>query len=313
VIGIIAVLIGILLPVIGRARSQANTVACMATLRNLGQALYIYAGENKGSLPFSYYTSSMPSGNTEVAQDGNSTVYVWWGVLRAYMRKGSNVDNSVINNDGSTSTRFMRAFACPEGHDPEAGCDYGSNMVAMPELNWESYAFYRSVNQPVAPARLTQLYADNFLLWDACEIGPNFNTQYVCGYELDSGGSSAYNRGSFSWPTRSYLRYRSMAAIPTFVPAGSEYANDMPIYPGTNRDVMPGASAGQRGNIRWRHGRQDMANFLCADGTVRSMKITTGTPGKPGCKGDCLHSYFRIKAPPRFKAFGYLVTLMQVC
>src|SRR5437016_1993946 len=84
VIGIIAVLISILLPTIGRARKQANTVACMATLRNIGQALFIYAGEHRGSLPYSYYTSSMPSGTAEVQGDANSTVYVWWSVLRAY-------------------------------------------------------------------------------------------------------------------------------------------------------------------------------------------------------------------------------------
>ena len=83
VIGIIAVLIGILLPTISRARKQANTTACMSTLRNLGQAIYIYAAENKGSLPYSYYTAAAPTGNQEAASDTNSTVYVWWSVLRA--------------------------------------------------------------------------------------------------------------------------------------------------------------------------------------------------------------------------------------
>src|SRR5438105_2139955 len=62
VIGIIAVLIGILLPVLGRARDQANTTACMATLRSLGQTLAIYTSENKGSYPFSYYTDTAAAG-----------------------------------------------------------------------------------------------------------------------------------------------------------------------------------------------------------------------------------------------------------
>ena len=43
VIGIIAVLIGILLPVISKARKQAVTVTCMANLRGVGQLLHIYA------------------------------------------------------------------------------------------------------------------------------------------------------------------------------------------------------------------------------------------------------------------------------
>ena len=34
---------------------QAATTACMATLRMVGQTLYIYASENKGSLCYGFY------------------------------------------------------------------------------------------------------------------------------------------------------------------------------------------------------------------------------------------------------------------
>ena len=43
VIGIIAVLISILLPTIGKAREQANRTVCLSNLRQLGTAMIQYA------------------------------------------------------------------------------------------------------------------------------------------------------------------------------------------------------------------------------------------------------------------------------
>jgi prepilin-type N-terminal cleavage/methylation domain-containing protein/prepilin-type processing-associated H-X9-DG protein len=51
VVAIIAVLIALLLPVLSKARRQAQQVACLSNLRQLGAALIAYAGANKGSFP----------------------------------------------------------------------------------------------------------------------------------------------------------------------------------------------------------------------------------------------------------------------
>jgi prepilin-type processing-associated H-X9-DG protein len=179
-------------------------------------------------------------------------------------------------------------------------------MVAMPDREWESHPFYMSISNQalgVKPARLSQLYSDNILMWDVTGIGPTFGSQYVVGYELDFGGPG-YSYGSLSDPKKAYLRYRSFADEQYYVPLTSPLRNDIPIFPGSNKEVMPGASNGQRGNVRWRHGQNNAANFLFADGTVRTMKMTTGTPGKPDCKGEVLHKYFRLKPPPRYKPFN---------
>ena len=53
VIGIITVLVAILLPAISKARRDAERLACSANLRQLGQALLMYAGENRDWLPLS--------------------------------------------------------------------------------------------------------------------------------------------------------------------------------------------------------------------------------------------------------------------
>lgn len=51
VIGIIALLIGILLPSLSRAREQANSAACLSNLRQLGLAMIQYTNEHKGWFP----------------------------------------------------------------------------------------------------------------------------------------------------------------------------------------------------------------------------------------------------------------------
>jgi prepilin-type N-terminal cleavage/methylation domain-containing protein/prepilin-type processing-associated H-X9-DG protein len=50
VIGIIAVLIGMLMPAMSRAQRQAKTVQCLSNLRQIGQALVMYAQRSNGWL-----------------------------------------------------------------------------------------------------------------------------------------------------------------------------------------------------------------------------------------------------------------------
>jgi prepilin-type N-terminal cleavage/methylation domain-containing protein/prepilin-type processing-associated H-X9-DG protein len=51
VIGIIAVLLSVLLPALGRAREAANRVQCLSNLRQLGLAMMMYIGDNDGHFP----------------------------------------------------------------------------------------------------------------------------------------------------------------------------------------------------------------------------------------------------------------------
>jgi prepilin-type N-terminal cleavage/methylation domain-containing protein len=58
VIGIIAVLVGILLPALNKARDAARRTACLANLRSIGQLVTMYAVQSKGSVPIGCSSST---------------------------------------------------------------------------------------------------------------------------------------------------------------------------------------------------------------------------------------------------------------
>ena len=52
VIAIIAILAGMLLPALGKAKVKAQNLQCMNNLRQVMLAWQIYADDNRGTLPF---------------------------------------------------------------------------------------------------------------------------------------------------------------------------------------------------------------------------------------------------------------------
>jgi prepilin-type processing-associated H-X9-DG protein/prepilin-type N-terminal cleavage/methylation domain-containing protein len=82
VIGIIALLVSILLPVLGRARRAAQQVTCASNLRSIGQAYAMYVSDYKGAM--------LPGEMRQVdpQNPANTIVYsLWYMGLRPYVSK----------------------------------------------------------------------------------------------------------------------------------------------------------------------------------------------------------------------------------
>lgn len=90
VVAIIAVLMAILLPALGRAREQAKTVQCAANMRSIGQATILFVTMNDGRLP-------------GTADDGNSVA--WYRIL--------NMEVYAKQHDTSGSSDYMSIYIQP--------------------------------------------------------------------------------------------------------------------------------------------------------------------------------------------------------
>ena len=102
VIGIIALLVGILLPALNRAQAMSRKVKCLSNLRSVGQALINYSTDNRGfivpsfNIPTPGYTCFAPA-----AMDGWPAILDRDGYLRS------------TSQDVNTDT----VFYCPDTFD----------------------------------------------------------------------------------------------------------------------------------------------------------------------------------------------------
>ena len=105
VIGIIALLIGILLPALQRARENAQRITCLSNLRQVGGAMMIYLNVSKGLLPITpknacndydawyYRTTANPP-------NGNNALF-------------SNIQNSPIGRILKLTSKNYKVLVCP--------------------------------------------------------------------------------------------------------------------------------------------------------------------------------------------------------
>ena len=103
VIGIIALLISILLPALGRARQAAQTTACLSNLRQIGLGLTLYAGVSRDYLPPAEIYDDATAVTTSL---GN------WGTAMV-LAKAVYADKLYSN----TAPEKNSVFRCPSGTD----------------------------------------------------------------------------------------------------------------------------------------------------------------------------------------------------
>ncbi|MBL9129364.1 MAG: type II secretion system protein [Verrucomicrobiales bacterium] len=140
VIAIIAVLAGLLMPVVGRGRSQAYAVACMNNLRQLGIATRVYADDNQDRLPSAEILPTRPIdpgnplprirdvlatyvGGPAATNTGGATVFRCpVDTTGRFAAEGSSYEwNAELNGRRIDETRTDGAFLLLKRGDPSGG------------------------------------------------------------------------------------------------------------------------------------------------------------------------------------------------
>lgn len=155
VIGIIAVLIGILLPALQKARNSAKTMTCLSNLRQLGQATAMYTSAYKNSLPFPV-TTAIPTNYDKATPTGEA---LWWNVLDPFLQQAETIEN---RGTGVASVRMYKRWkqcVVYENFPPAAGTGKQDDLTEFAKtykMNTHLRSQWMDNNGPNGPAPNTR-------------------------------------------------------------------------------------------------------------------------------------------------------------
>jgi type II secretory pathway pseudopilin PulG len=202
VIAIIAVLIGVLLPVLAKSRGAAELTMCQSNLRQIGVGLQMYANDNRDKWPDAYTTGNWgfrvrPGFKTSNDPFAFPEIYGLAAVLHG-IRVGDDLSQGV-KTQGRWLSGVSNVWVCPSTSDlmKSYGNTYAFSIAAslasansksrskLPDswMVWENYTAYPwlsgsragsntngytiPVNQRYMPhRRINKLGVHGILFWD---------------------------------------------------------------------------------------------------------------------------------------------------
>jgi prepilin-type processing-associated H-X9-DG protein/prepilin-type N-terminal cleavage/methylation domain-containing protein len=155
VIGIIGVLIGILLPVVGKVRQQATAAQCASNMRQIATGWLMYASANNGTSPPNR-PPFLPPPATNVYSVGNGEYYRprWFALMGVATGMHPFANPSARRDDTDSSLIDNPVFLCPAEPDwrNNRNNPFGYNYQFLGNMRNKASGGY--VNFPVKSARI---------------------------------------------------------------------------------------------------------------------------------------------------------------
>ncbi len=283
VIGIIALLVSILLPALGRARAQANLVYCASNLRAIGQLIQMYASENRGLVP-------------PVTDNNNYNHFGDFLTLQSMTQKRFRTAPYAGQPAGAEKwlpervSLIFRDTDTPSESWWDHASAYIGNIRAMGAYNlWDPLTNNTSGWKPRKLATLKRT-SNVMMVWcGPCEInrdGMNYGCYHVYpnaldNYQMYSGHGFCYPNPAQSTFQKSWYANPISLGLPIGVggsPSSLITGSVTPSYlKAANTDYVSGVYSGIGGfdanYMRFRHIRNTTANFLFVDAHVEPRKL----------------------------------------
>jgi len=155
VISVISVLMGILMPVLVRARQQGKDVVCLNNLRQMVMAASIYTTDNNGRYPLAYSNYLDFATLTSVESCWDFTVKINWSTSPETVEIKPGL---LWNGTGSGKVQQCPSFKGKSNtaHDPFTGYNYNTSYIGH---DGENPAQSAKVTEIMTPA-LTVIFGD---------------------------------------------------------------------------------------------------------------------------------------------------------
>ncbi|MBO4620546.1 MAG: prepilin-type N-terminal cleavage/methylation domain-containing protein [Victivallales bacterium] len=185
VIAIIAILAGMLLPVLAKAREKARNISCVNNLKQLNLGVHMYTDQFDDNLPV--VKTSYETKYTNLDTHGNS----WYGLINMYVTNEKTFEcpaDTVKTNAykaGQGDAKFLLSYGMNGVSNATAAANYGTCANISPNMTTENPSATLMIADCGAVAALLYPYcgsaieAEGYL---AYRHGDRFNATYFDGH-----------------------------------------------------------------------------------------------------------------------------------